>query len=619
MKKILQYFKTHLIAAVILEVTAVVLALALLFQYYLKREYLDYLQETSRETEEAVLGVVKNNVDAKLRNLIGFGVEMATSERLHAMVRQSYETEAERRYLLQQRLESYQYPEEAVCAALVGAEGMAAEYDRYRGINHGIAMWNRENEAELMRLYQRTLDKFSGRTVGEADYPKLVVSETPAVHPFRTAMRVVHVGIPLVDTGSGGRISYVLVLTLRLDLFEEALELVRIPQTTYAHGVVTNRENVLLYSANSAEIGKELSDFSGEQGAVFEEPLGYFGWKVVVWLDETQMRAHVDAIYQKGVAAYLALLLLLAAAAALLLHYLLRPVARIAEAMRAMQGGEAGQARIRIGGRHEIWRLAEEYNRMADRLEEKSREAREQHEQAILGLQRAYDAEREALESQISAHFICNTLGTINYEAIEAGNDKVSVMLKKLSNILRYTFDRRLEVVYLRQEIAWIEQYLYLQKERYEEMFDYEIQIDERYADWPCEKLMLQPFVENSILHAFAGRRDGGRIRITARFARGRLAVVLADNGCGMDRETEDRLREIIAGRGGTRAQLRQQGKEAPARQDTAESETGTGVGIRNVLARMEMFYGKKLDVAMETAPGKGTVFTFLLPLPPAE
>ena len=69
--------------------------------------------------------------------------------------------------------------------------------------------------------------------------------------------------------------------------------------------------------------------------------------------------------------------------------------------------------------------------------------------------------------------FICNTINAINYEAIESGNYKVSTLLKKLSNTLRYTFDQKHQNVYMRQEIVWIEQYLYLQRERLESVFEY--------------------------------------------------------------------------------------------------------------------------------------------------
>lgn len=174
------------------------------------------------------------------------------------------------------------------------------------------------------------------------------------------------------------------------------------------------------------------------------------------------------------------------------MRYLLKPVTKISESIKTVKKGNF-HSKISIEGKHEIWQLADEYNRMIEALEEKNIAMRRQHEETLASIERQHQAEREALESQINAHFICNTLGTINYEAIEAGNRQVSVLIKKLSNILRYTFDQKCQDVYLYQEIAWIDQYLYLQKTRFENVFEYSIDFEEEYGYWPCCKLMFQP------------------------------------------------------------------------------------------------------------------------------
>lgn len=204
-------------------------------------------------------------------------------------------------------------------------------------------------------------------------------------------------------------------------------------------------------------------------------------------------------------------------------------------------------------------------------------------------------AEREALESQINAHFICNTLNAINYEAINNGDLKVSILLKKLSNILRYTFDQKHQNVYIFQEISWVEQYLFLQKERMDGVFDYEIRFDQDYNDWPCRKLMLQPFVENSILHGFEGLEEGGKIRIIGEGYQDCLKIVIEDNGCGMVSRMAQILQEIL---------------DNPM---LAKSRT-VGIGISNVIIRMKMYYGEKFRISMETEEGKGTRFTLILP-----
>ena len=285
-----------------------------------------------------------------------------------------------------------------------------------------------------------------------------------------------------------------------------------------------------------------------------------------------------------------------------MMRKILKPVHKISAAIETAREGNFHD-KIEIEGAHEIWQLAEEYNRMTEQLSEKEKEVERQHQMAMKFLERQYQAEREALESQINAHFICNTLGIINYEAIENGNDRVSVMIRKLSNILRYTFDQKCQEVFLRQEIAWTEQYLYLQKARFEALFDYEIEYDETYGDWPCCKLMLQPFVENSIIHGFAGKHSGGKIRIEAKECDGRLYIAISDNGAGMDIDTARQIQEILKSKGML----------------SREIKSKAGVGILNVVSRMRLFYGNRFDISMETQDGMGTKFIFYLPIPEAE
>ena len=108
---------------------------------------------------------------------------------------------------------------------------------------------------------------------------------------------------------------------------------------------------------------------------------------------------------------------------------------------------------------------------------------------------------------------------------------------------------------------------------------------------------MLQPFVENSILHGFEGRSFGGMIRITGRGYKEFLRISVEDNGCGMEEERSAIIQEIL---------------ENPP---IAKSKA-VGIGISNVITRMQMYYGKEFQVSLDTGEGKGTRFVFLLPMP---
>ena len=275
---------------------------------------------------------------------------------------------------------------------------------------------------------------------------------------------------------------------------------------------------------------------------------------------------------------------------------ILEPVGEIGKAMREIRHGEYG-GEIKIRGTHELWQLAQQYNRTVRALEFQREETRREYEEKTITLQRCNEAEREALESQINAHFLCNTLGAINYTAIECGDTEVSILLKNLSGILYYTFSKETKLVTLGEEIDWVCQYLYLQKYRLMDVFDYEIIFPEEYNEWPCCKLFLQPFVENSILHGFEGWESGGKIVISGKESEGRLVMTVEDNGCGMEKEVRDAINRTLSGNAGI-------------------ERNHIGIGIQNVVARLRMYYGPELEVKLETAPGKGTKFTMWLPIP---
>lgn len=131
-----------------------------------------------------------------------------------------------------------------------------------------------------------------------------------------------------------------------------------------------------------------------------------------------------------------------------------------------------------------------------------------------------------------------------------------------------------------------------------ENVFDYEIEFDSDYDNWPCRKLMLQPFVENSIIHGFEGREQNGWIKITGQGYKEYLEIIIEDNGKGMSEERRQVIQEII---------------ENPS----LSREREVGIGISNVITRMRMYYGSQFQVIFQSEEGKGTKFIFILPTPP--
>lgn len=603
-KKIRHYFSTHFAASFVLLMAIAILVIVLLLQQYLRQQYLQYLMEQSYKTEEAVLESLQTNVNYTIRNLINDGSELAISDSIYELTckadSKGDSSSADERNTanyavsLYNTLSKYDYSGDVAVAAIVSPEELICQYDRYRGEQYSL--WTLENREKVqeMAAFLQNANEFPR-------YREFLEPREYTGHPER---KVFHIAYPLTGgQESIWKVRYVLVMSYNMKFLQEFLNTVEVPEAKYIQGYVADGNGNIIYHSDEQYIGESAEKITKDaQLTTISKPLAYFGWTLNVVLDEKEMKEHVDHIYEKGLMIYMCLILCYILVITYWLVRLLHPVQTVSRAIQDVESGDY-QSHISIEGSHEIWQLAEEYNRMVDAILSKNAEIERQHQETLRSVEQKHQAEREALESQINAHFICNTIGSITYEAIEAGNHHVSILLKKLSNILRYTFDQKCQEVYMSQEIAWVDQYLFLQKIRYETKFDYFIDFPENYSQWPCCKLMFQPFVENSIRHGFEGMETGGIIRITGEADADRLKIVIADNGCGMQPERAAIINEILKNKGLI----------------DFENRRKVGIGIRNVVTRMRMYYGKDLEVVMETGPGKGTAFTFYIPIPAQE
>lgn len=235
----------------------------------------------------------------------------------------------------------------------------------------------------------------------------------------------------------------------------------------------------------------------------------------------------------------------------------------------------------------ELKPLFEGYNAMVNKIMAQHERIREQNEENIKVLRRRQKAELKMLELEINPHFLHNTLNSINGAAIEAGDFKTSRLLKAFSNILRYMIEDRDKATTYYAEIKWLKNYLYLQKDRFDGAFDYEIDMDPAVSEIKTPKLIFQPFVENSILHGFVGLPRIGMLTILiSQAADGYIEVVIADNGNGMPPETAEHVK---------------------ASAQTPQKYLEINLGIANTCYRLQMYYGDRFTVRIESEEKKGT------------
>ncbi|UZW12620.1 PocR ligand-binding domain-containing protein [Clostridium pasteurianum] len=203
------------------------------------------------------------------------------------------------------------------------------------------------------------------------------------------------------------------------------------------------------------------------------------------------------------------------------------------------------------------------------------------------------DAQLKALQSQINPHFLFNILNSISALALIEGAPKTQEVVCDLSEILRYTLRKTNQVSQLGDEISYVKSYLNLQKIRFDSRLNFNITIEENCKNIKVPFMIIQPFVENSIIHGIETKESGGLIEINIYEEGNSTVIAIKDDGIGIDKNKLESINNI-------------NGRYI---QNTASN----GIGINNVLQRIDYFYGDKYYFNINSKKNKGTKVKIVL------
>lgn len=192
--------------------------------------------------------------------------------------------------------------------------------------------------------------------------------------------------------------------------------------------------------------------------------------------------------------------------------------------------------------------------------------------------------EINALYSQINPHFLYNTLDTIIWMAEFQDTEKVISITKALSNFFRISLSNGKEKIPLKEEINHIKEYLYIQKQRYEDKLEYKISIQEELENIEVPKIILQPFVENAIYHGIKNLDTTGIISIYSQIVDNKIELIIEDNGIGFEAAKKQALMKM------------------------------GGVGIKNVNKRIQYYYGNEYGAKIDSSFKTGARIIITLP-----
>lgn len=196
------------------------------------------------------------------------------------------------------------------------------------------------------------------------------------------------------------------------------------------------------------------------------------------------------------------------------------------------------------------------------------------------------------MEAQINPHFLYNTLDTINWMAIDRDEYEISNMIAVLAGILRYGISDSNGVVKIKEEVDWLKQYIFLQQTRLKNSFECRINVEPEIMGLPIHKLLLQPFIENAILHGFEGVERKHCLSVDMGRDRDCIRIKIADNGRGMPGQM---AQEINAG-------------------IFRKTDDKNHIGMENAITRIRMYYGEEAKVMLDSQSGQGTLVQIWIP-----
>lgn len=212
-------------------------------------------------------------------------------------------------------------------------------------------------------------------------------------------------------------------------------------------------------------------------------------------------------------------------------------------------------------------------------------------------------AELTALQSQINPHFLYNTLESVRGQALIDGNSEIAKMMEALSAFFRYSISRKGSLVTLRDELANIENYMMIQRYRFNNRFSMEIFIDEedeKAYDCKIPRLIIQPVVENAVFHGLEESLEGGVVSIEVIVTEENMIITVSDNGKGMD--------------GGTLKELNERIHSQVFNLASKEQQTNTGIGLLNIHKRIRLLFGEDYGVCVYSTPNQGTDVEITVP-----
>lgn len=357
--------------------------------------------------------------------------------------------------------------------------------------------------------------------------------------------------------------------------------------------MVYHPQQQLLYAGIKGEETSRLAAL--KSGTYVEDTVIYSvqdvpdsNWRVVgvSYIDETVN----ESVWQMARITVGTAVLILAAALLvgwIISHMLSRPLQQLETAMEQFEQDADGFTFQPVAGTREVQELSDSFGHMVGRIQCLMTTVREEE----IDLRKT---ELKALQAQINPHFLYNTLDSIAWMCERGKNADAVKMVHALAKLFRISISKGHELIPIEKELQHAEAYLLIQKFRYKNQFTYHFTVDESCLHDLCNKITLQPIIENAITHGLDLLVEPGHIEIEVAADGDDVLFKVSDDGIGMPPE---QVAELLQN----------------------EPSDRTGIGIKNVNDRLRIYFGPQYGLSIESVPDEGTTVTIRMPRVPED
>ncbi|RIE04860.1 sensor histidine kinase [Cohnella faecalis] len=308
-----------------------------------------------------------------------------------------------------------------------------------------------------------------------------------------------------------------------------------------------------------------------------------YEWMVVSLTPLKEIREQHQVLLKFTLIASVSVMLIVALLSIFLSRNVTSPIRKLLRSMNDFKRGDFNQ-KVAVESKDEVGLLTQKYNQMVAELNELIQKVYiSQTNQKMIEL--------KTLQAQIEPHFLYNTLDYIFLNSKINGDDETAEVVRSLSQLFRISLNRGSDYYSMENEINQIKAYVNIQQARFPSRFKVEYEIDPKVEPYLTSKLLLQPIVENAIIHSFDHKEKGeGVLRISGGLSEDGIVFVVEDNGKGMTEEQVAALLQVSPNGSG-------------------------GYGIKNVNERLTMLFGEEYRLRIASKIGKGTTVTIRLPI----